>query len=128
LEWTGPVNSSGYGGVSMPSPHSKIVGTHVAAWIDTFGLVPDGMLVLHSCDVRHCIEPGHLFLGTKSDNALDMLRKGRGHGRSFWDTAAEAEKQLKVAQIRETGRRPKSAETRKKMSEARKCWWKLRAR
>lgn len=34
--------------------------------------------MLHSCDVTRCIEPNHLFLGTKADNTADMRRKGRG--------------------------------------------------
>ena len=40
--------------------------------------IPDGLYVCHKCDVRHCINPEHLFEGTSSDNALDRERKGRG--------------------------------------------------
>lgn len=32
---------------------------------------------LHTCDVRNCINPGHLFVGTDKDNTQDMLAKGR---------------------------------------------------
>lgn len=44
------------------------------------GVIPDGMLVLHSCDKPPCVNPNHLFVGTNKDNARDKMRKGRGKG------------------------------------------------
>jgi hypothetical protein len=41
------------------------------------GPVPSGMLILHKCDVRGCVNPDHLFLGTAKDNTRDMMTKGR---------------------------------------------------
>lgn len=39
--------------------------------------IPPGMKVLHECDVRHCCNPEHLFLGSSQDNSDDMVAKGR---------------------------------------------------
>lgn len=43
------------------------------------GPIPKGMFVLHKCDVRACVKPDHLFIGTKKDNTRDMMSKGRSY-------------------------------------------------
>lgn len=50
---------------------------HRVAWVEAFGEIPDGLLVLHTCDNPPCVNPEHLFLGTHRDNALDRQAKGR---------------------------------------------------
>lgn len=35
------------------------------------------MLVLHRCDVRLCVNPDHLDLGTQQKNVDDMIARGR---------------------------------------------------
>lgn len=41
------------------------------------GPIPNGLMVLHRCDVRCCVNPDHLFVGTARDNILDAISKGR---------------------------------------------------
>jgi len=50
---------------------------HRVAWELIHGPVPNGLCVLHRCDNPPCVNPSHLFPGTKSDNAVDCARKGR---------------------------------------------------
>lgn len=42
------------------------------------GDIPEGLSVLHHCDVPLCVRPDHLFVGTQADNIADMTSKGRG--------------------------------------------------
>lgn len=57
----------------------KVVYAHRHAWERVHGRIPDGLYVLHRCDVRHCINVDHLFLGTHADNMKDMAEKGRAN-------------------------------------------------
>lgn len=50
---------------------------HRAAWMILNGEIPCDMLVLHHCDNRKCVNPGHLWIGTNQDNVNDMMAKGR---------------------------------------------------
>lgn len=43
------------------------------------GPIPEGMLVLHSCDNPPCCNPDHLSLGKDADNHVDMRARGRAN-------------------------------------------------
>lgn len=76
--WQLHLGGAGYGSTWHESQADRPIGAHCAAWIDANGPIPDGLSVLHKCDVRACVNPDHLFLGTQSDNVRDMYAKGRG--------------------------------------------------
>lgn len=57
---------------------NRTIGAHRVSYVIHNGNIPRGLQVLHRCDVRHCVNPDHLFVGTQKDNIRDMLNKGRG--------------------------------------------------
>lgn len=73
-EWRGALDISGYGRVWAIS---KQMQAHRASWLAYKGDIPNGSCVLHQCDNRRCINPDHLFLGTRGDNNADRSKKGR---------------------------------------------------
>ena len=72
-EWTA-ARIMGYGHFHM---HGKPVQAHRWSYETYVGPIPDGMLVMHRCDNRSCVRPGHLMVGTHDDNMRDMTTKGR---------------------------------------------------
>jgi hypothetical protein len=70
--WTGATFKSGYGQLLRDN---KKVHAHRIAWNLYRGSIPDGLYVLHKCDVHPCVNPHHLFLGTHADNMADMIAK-----------------------------------------------------
>lgn len=72
--FTGFLVHNGYGKFRRRQEYWR---AHRAMWDMCFGPIPPDQQVLHKCDVRHCVNPDHLFLGSHKDNMADMIRKGR---------------------------------------------------
>ena len=64
----------GYGRYDRKGPY---VFAHRCAWLFTFGQIPEDKEVAHTCDVRNCCNPEHLFLATHDENMKDCQKKGR---------------------------------------------------
>jgi len=75
--WFWSAMSTGYGDFRLNKRHHL---AHRASYEVYKGPIPEGMHVLHRCDVKSCVNPDHLFLGTNLDNIQDSVRKGRRKG------------------------------------------------
>lgn len=72
--WDGYIKPDGYG--FLRSFTQKVLA-HRASYIAHIGPIPDNMVVRHKCDVRCCVNPNHLELGTSQDNVNDRNERGR---------------------------------------------------
>jgi len=77
--WTASKRAKGYGAFVWALPSGEIVQgrAHRFSFELLNGPIPQGMCILHRCDTPACVNPDHLYLGTKAENNEDMRRKGR---------------------------------------------------
>jgi hypothetical protein len=72
--WTASTTLSGYGQFWIGD---RRVDAHRASFELFNGEIPPGAFVLHSCDVKLCVNPAHLSAGTQAQNLADMVARGR---------------------------------------------------
>ena len=76
--WTGALNDKGYGWFNTTSSRpAKPDRASRVAYRLFIGEIPKGMCVCHKCDNPKCVNPDHLFLGTRRDNMIDKISKNR---------------------------------------------------
>lgn len=72
--WNASRMPKGYGQLN---DKGKVWRAHRLSWVIHYGPIPENLFVCHSCDNPPCVNPKHLWLGTRSENMKDMILKGR---------------------------------------------------
>ncbi len=81
--WTGTRTTAGYGWLIVDGVQTY---AHRLAIILRGEVIPGGHEVMHVCDNPWCVNPIHLLVGTRADNARDMVVKGRSQrGAGHWN-------------------------------------------
>lgn len=75
--WTGSRQGGAHSGYGRFTIAHKEHYAHRYSWELANGSIPDGLDILHICDLEVCVNPAHMRLGTRSDNCFDMWDKGR---------------------------------------------------
>lgn len=74
--WTGTKVGNGYGHFKVSSQTLKLAHRWIYEYT-TGQTIPEGLCACHKCDNPSCVNPDHLFIGTRMDNIQDCISKGR---------------------------------------------------
>jgi hypothetical protein len=89
--WTGSRTKAGYGDLQINNQKHY---AHRLAWELVNGDIPDGKIIIHTCDNPLCVNPDHLDLSTQVENLHDAMLKGRLSGRPLSDSDVLAIREL----------------------------------
>jgi hypothetical protein len=99
--WSWSRNTKGYGMITNGVTSRMVSHFSYLFWK---GKIKKGLCVLHKCDNPPCFNPEHLFLGTKLDNARDMISKGRVGRRAFNRAKLSEKNVIEIRYIWKKGR------------------------
>lgn len=94
---------NGYGWVNLGN---KKIAAHRLALLVAGVEVPTGMDVCHRCDVRNCVNPAHLYVGTRRQNMADCTARARHNkpcGESHWAAKLTAAEVTSIRRLRARG-------------------------
>lgn len=89
--WQGHLDRRGYGVVQhngRPARAHRVIYEHLV------GPIPEGKILMHSCDNPPCVNPAHLTPGTDAENLRDMAARGRSARGSKHRAAKLTERQV----------------------------------
>lgn len=98
----GTKDARGYGMIRVDGVYKK---AHRASYFVHKGEIPEGFVVMHSCDVPACINPAHLIAAPQIENVRDMHAKGRAVINSGENHVRAKLKRNQVALIRQRYKR-----------------------
>lgn len=100
--WLAAKDPNGYGQFNY---NGVVLPAHKVSYIIHKGEVPKGMVLLHKCDNRYCVNPDHLEIGTQAENMADMVAKGRScRGTAHRDAKLCPKRVRKARKMYESGK------------------------